>query len=267
MALGYSIKLAVSGRGRGYLPDSVDDRDLIYSAPTAPAIPRPANHSLEPHAVARLDQGAANTCVAHGFIHAIAIVEDILGLEYEPLSLLAPYAASRAYHGGQRVDAGTYPRTMAKALTKLGVPRASVWPYDLRNINRNPPPQAYLEGYARRGGSYRRITATGQARIDAVCAALAEGLPVVIGSLVDRDFQQLRGPRRIAPPVFLKNIVGGHLWTLIGYQDHGARFESLNSYGRQWRDDGIAELDGEYIAWEHTQDLMIIDGWHRVRAA
>ena len=264
MALSYSLKLALAGRGHGYLLDKVDSRDLIYAAPSLEQLVRPTNHSLEPHAVARLDQGAANTCVPHGFAHAIAIVENLAGLEYEPLSLLSMYATARAYHGGQRIDAGTYPRTMAKALAKIGVPHATVWPYDLRNINRNPPPQAYLEGHARRGGSYRRITATGQGRIDAVCAALADGKPVVIGSLVDRDFQQLKGRRLIHRPS-LDTIVGGHLWTLIGYQQHGARFESLNSYGRAWRDDGIAELTADYLVWEHTQDLVIIDGWERLR--
>lgn len=260
MSVFHAAKLVLAGRGRGYLADDFDERDLLYSAPRA-VEPLPQSFTLEPHAVERFDQGATNSCVAHGFAHAIVIRESLKGLLYEEPSRLFLYATSRAYHGGQKLDRGTYPRTMAKALTKVGVPPASAWPFNVSKVNKSPPPQAYLRGHSRRGGSYQRIAVKGDARLDAVCSAIAAELPVVIGTLVDRPFQALKGPRRVTQPASASVALGGHMMCIVGYRNHGASFEVLNSYGRAWRDGGVCEIDADYVAWEHTQDLIIIDGW------
>lgn len=266
MSIVQAAKLVLVGRGLGYMPSPEDARDHVYSAPRLDELVRPANFSLEPHAVARRDQLASNTCVAHGFAHAIAIRENLMGLAYEPLSVLSMHATSCAYHGGKH-SGGTYPRTMMKGLAQVGAPPESVWPFDLSNLNKHPPPQAYLRGDARRGGTYQRITETGNARIEALCGAVADGLPVAIGTLVDRGIVPLKGSRLLSRPVSAEKAIGGHLMCVIGYRDHGARFEVLNSYGRSWRDDGICEIEADYVAWEQTQDLVIIDAWRGLTKA
>lgn len=259
-----AARLAIAGRGRGYMPDEPDDRDLLFAAPQLDELVRPINFSLLVHAKERRDQGPSSMCVAFGTAHAIGIRERFLGVELPPVSVMSMYSVSRSYHMLKLRDQGTYPRTMCRGLSKVGVPLEEDWPFDLSKVNRHPPPQCFLRGYARRGGTYQRIAEREQARIDAICGAVAGGFPVTIGTLVARDFGNSRGPRLITRPT---TIDGGHLMCIVGYSNHGARFEVLNSYGPRWRDDGICELDADYVAWEGTTDLSIIDGWESLRAA
>jgi hypothetical protein len=267
VGLVHAARLAVLGRGRGYLPDAPDDRDVLFAAPPLEELVRPINFSLLVHARERRDQGATSMCVAFGTAHAIGIRERFLGVELPPVSVMSMYSVSRSYHQVKLVDQGTYPRTLCKGLAKLGVPLEEDWPFNPAHVNRRPPPQCFLRGFARRGGTYQRIAEKGTARVEAICAAIAGGLPVTIGTMVEPSFGNLRGPRLIERPRDGARLAGGHLMVIVGYSNHGARFEVLNSYGPTWRDDGVCELTADYVAWEGTQDLTIIDGWEGLRAA
>lgn len=268
MGLVHATRLALLGRGLGYLPDDVDDRDVLFAAPPLDERIRPINFSLMVHARERRDQVATSMCVAFGFAHALRIRELFLGVDLGPACVMSMYGVSRSYHLGKRlVDRGTYPRTMARGLSKVGVPHEDDWPFDPGKVNKHPPPQCFLRGYKRRGGTYQRIAERGEARIEAICAAIAGGLPVTIGTMVEPSFGNLNGPRLIERPVDGAPLAGGHLMCIVGYSNHGERFQVLNSYGPRWRDDGTCELTADYIAWQGTQDLTIVDGWEALRAA
>lgn len=248
-------------RGFGYWRDTVLATDRRYSVPLhADGL---HNVDLRSKVPAILDQGSTSSCVGHGFAAAIALSESLAGLEYEPVSPRAIYYNSRALHGDERYDEGTYLRTAADGLTKVGAPHETTCPTTAKLINQHPGPAAYMEGHNRRDGIFERITSTGEQRLYDVHAALCDGQPVVIGTGVTEAFMWSgRGQRVIERPGRSEQLIGGHCVLIVGRDADG--FIIQNSWG-QWREGGFAWLTDEYIAWEGTSELVVLRDWNRLR--
>lgn len=251
-------------RGLGYLKDKPDKRDLRYSVTlTRPPIPPPESVDLRNGLSTILDQEASNSCVAHAFAAAIDVVETTAGLDYNPISRLFLYYAARSQHGDHKNDGGTYLRSAARALQLVGAPIETFCPFDLRRVNKQPLPEAYMQAYPRREGLYERVDGVGDMRLMNLRRALAGGHPVVFGTLVTEGFQSAAGSWRIQRPGKDERIVGGHAMCLVGYDRDG--FIVVNSWGRTWRDGGTARLTQDYVAWAGSTDFWIVKNWRAVR--
>jgi hypothetical protein len=204
------------------------DHDAAPTLGAAPPPPEAHNQSL---VVEILDQGAASSCVAHAIPQAIRMAHVRAGIPAPQLmSRLFGYYASRAEHGEQDVDDGTYLRTFFQALNQFGFCPEGYWPYDLENVNTEPPGSAFWAGFDQRSPTvYQRISSAGPARIDDIKRAIAAGFGVCFGTDVSEQFcagELGQGP--IAPPVGLP-IAGGHALVLDGYE--GDAFSVVNSWG------------------------------------
>lgn len=214
---------------------------------------------LSKHIVSVLDQGAANTCVAHVWEQAIRMERHRLGYPVELGSRLFGYSNSRAEHGMAKRDVGTFLRTYAWALKKLGNCPESTWPYLLRNVNVEPPPKAFRRAWAMRGiRGYYKIYDQRYARTAAIRAALAQGKPVVFGSLVDGTITDPNGPHLLEIPK--GEIIGGHAMLYVGYRrvTQDFQYKIVNSYGGKWRANGYAWVSEEYAQWTGQQDFWVV---------
>lgn len=253
------------------MPDPKDKRDLDHERLGLVSSSLPDKTTMRP--AIRLHQGAASSCVGHAFAYALEILEASAGLSNKQLvSRNFMYYNSRKFHSGSFVtDTGTYLRTCAKGLQKLGVCDEDLWPYRQASvlINRRPSWASYMRAHARKGGQYVRIGGDGSERILAVKAALATGFPVVFGTTINRAFTLDNGPLVIDRPSKNEQYAGGHAMCMVGYKDKAGEtdFEVVNSWGETWRDNGCAWLTEEYIRWYRTRDLWIVHGWDRVLQA
>lgn len=258
-------------RRLGYLPDELDTRDLAADELLA-ARGFPKEASLDQWLPIVRDQGRTNSCVAQALAAAIDIRELRAGLPDDPVSRLFLYWNSRAQHGAQRRDRGTYIRSACKALQNLGAPPEDLFPFRTNPISvaRMPPFGAYRGAFKRKvtGAGYYRLVETGEPRLDAIRSAIAGGFPVVFGTGVSGEFLRSSGTANIHPPSAV-DVIGGHAMVVVGYQDgsNGLRFRVLNSWGFGWRDGGLAWLTAEYMAWNQTRDLWIIEGWPQLALA
>jgi C1A family cysteine protease len=256
-------KSGVARPGMGYLRDPKDDRDHRFLA-----VPRtgglPASVDLRPYVSEILDQGQASSCVAHAWAYAIQILETMAKLPYDPISREFLYYAARAQTGDERNDGGTYLRSAARALQRLGAPSEKYWPYDLGALNKQPVPESYMQAYPRSGGYYQRIDGVGDIRLNKIRSALAEGMPVVFGTDLAASFLDMQGPWTIQRPSDRAELVGGHALCICGYDIDGT-FNIVNSWGRDYRDGGFVRFTADYIAWSHSGDFWIVNGWQAIR--
>jgi len=237
--------------GLGYRRDPVDPRDRPL-ARLGLVSPPPASASLRSRVDSVLDQANTQSCVAHAWDQALRIGDHIDGQRAPALgSALFLYYNSRAWHGDEHRDEGTYLRTCAQGLVRFGRAPDRLWPFDLRRVNDRPSWKAYRSAYDLRGPrGYYRIPSGDLA---AVRSAIAAGKPVVFGMSVDLAFLADDGPSVIGDPE--GRAAGGHAMCIVGYE--GDNFEIVNSWGIGWRDGGFAWLTANRLAT--ATDLWAVD--------
>ena len=239
----------------GYRPDPPKTTDFPASELLAAAPPPPPSASLKHLVVEVLDQGAHSSCVAHAILQAVRCSHRAQGIAQPELgSRLFGYYLSRAYHHDTANDSGTYLRLFFQALNKFGFCPESIWPYD-KDFSDMPPQSAFRAAFDQASPTvYRRIDATGADRLDAIKRAIAGGFPVCFGTDVDSAFCSNQLAEPVRPPT--ANIAGGHAMMVGGYD--GDTFEVVNSWG-SWGDAGWVKLSGDYLAWDGTRDLWIVE--------
>lgn len=272
-------------RGLGYRPDPFDPRDRSASkalrVTSAPArVPRSRFTKT-------LDQGGLGSCTTNAAAQAVRaemlreFVREGWSLEeaqkrVEFLSRLWGYYFARAITHDTGEDTGTYIRNVFKVLAKLGFPFESVWPYSddasrEGRFRKMPGADAVRQAYDRRVRadnaqlavvSYSRITSAGNVRVAEVKKALSEreGRLVVFGTSVTNAFctdMSANGGKPIEPPTNGKDIAGGHAMVWGGYDEDGP--DTLNSWGDEFGDDGWFKMSWDYVAWDATQDLWVVE--------
>lgn len=209
--------------------------------------------------VSVLNQGASSSCVANAWEQAIRMERKRLGYPVELGSRLFGYSNSRAEHDMAKHDVGTYLRTYAWALKKVGNCPEGEWPFILSRINRTPPARCYRKAWAMRGiRGYYKIFDNGAARTAATRSALAEGKPVVFGTQIDAAFQDDDGPTLIDVPKGAS--IGGHAMCVVGFRQVSGewQYKIVNSWGTGWRSNGFAWFTEEFLQWYALQDLWVV---------
>lgn len=264
----------------GYLTDTVDDRDLIFTGARS-TLTSPVRAAYLPVTSPVTSQGNAGTCVAFatagafqllagrsGVISVVSTHAAALGFLHDEIrdpiliSELHLYFGSRLLHGGECEDGGTYPRCALRVANKQGMCRQSSWPYDLSKINVRPPLNVLSEAYNHRIDKYERILRSDAETMGRmVREAIDAGFPVIHGKDVGRDYLDVRGAPDstvIGPPDIIE---GGHATVIVGYRlndDGSFHYLDRNSHGTRF---GLASMPGHiYITEEYlgtARDLWV----------
>jgi len=210
-----------------------------------------------------LSQGSTSTCVANAWEQALRMERRALGLPHADVlgSRLFGYSNSRAMHGMEKVDNGTFMRTYAAALKKVGNTVEADWPFRASRVNRTPPPRVYREAWAmRRLKGYYKIHDVAEGRTLAIRAALAARKPVVFGTLIDKDFKANNGPSIVGIPKGIPS--GGHAMCCVGFkvdpESNEYIYRIVNSWGTDWRQKGFVWFTEEFMQWYALQDLWAV---------
>lgn len=256
----------------GYHKDPVSRHatDRKASALLRAAPPPPKEWSNDSSDLEVLDQDL-NDCVANYACETLMLVAKMHGVSIQRPSRRALYLFSRAEHGDQLTDGGTYLGTMWDAIAKLGFGPESLWPYDSEPVlahdgSSKPrwqamPSTEYFEAsYPERtklGVEYYRIDATGAALQLAVQQAISSQYGYGFGLDVTQAFEDQTGTSPISGPLSEAEILGGHALEGIAYDEHGIRGRS--SWGR-----GFGLNGRYYISWSyllnHASDHWVTRG-------
>lgn len=261
------------------VPDQRDQRD--YLAPRAPRLrtlpPRVDIH--ETGAVPPIwDQGSLGSCTGHGIGRAHEIERRLNQYAPRMPSRLFIYYTEREEEGTLQEDAGAQIRTGIKLAARLGVPREELHPYDIGRWRERPSPAAYADALEHQVTEYARLAPT----VEAICGALAEGRPVVLGFEVFGSFQAPEVTRTGVMPMpdRREQRLGGHcvcatgyvrtdvaprsLWrtlvdTVTGRPQHDGYLLCDNSWGADWGQGGRFRMPFAFVRAGYVFDPWVID--------
>ncbi|MES2559116.1 MAG: C1 family peptidase [Bacteroidota bacterium] len=101
--------------------------------------------------------------------------------------------------------------------------------------------------------NFRRIDGS----VNEIKQYLAQGIPVVIGAMVNKDFQMLKG-NGVLTNLDYSGARGGHAMVIAGYNDSKGAFRIINSWGNWWGDNGYA-----WIGYDFLVNKFCIQGGQR----
>jgi Papain family cysteine protease len=244
-------------------PGETPDR---LAAPKLRALPDPPETgSCRKYILSIYDQGQLGSCTANSTSQNIRAGNAREGVVNPAVpSRLFLYYLARAYDGDTATDAGAFIRNNFQAAVKFGFPAEEIWPYSDDTTSQNPLFSTLPSSNAFRLAfdqnkptQYLRIDSTGQDRINDVKRAISAGYCVSFGTMVSEQFcSQQPGTDPIAPPVNLP-IAGGH--ALLGAEYDAAGIGIVNSWSDSWGQGGWCKFSWDYITWDQTDDLWIVE--------
>lgn len=252
------------GRLLGHLPspeEHVGLGPLMGLVSTAP-IPKEAMEPL-PAPLLQLFSDCVANAGAMAILHAtwVALGRPI-GQWPELPSRAWLYALARL-NGGQQLtdDEGTYIFSLFQSVALVGYPRESQWAYGPDHLSAKPDIDAVKNSADQRlVTGARRIISTGDQRVSDVATAIAGGSTVVLGTMLDQEFEYL-GANDVWPGV-TGTVIGGHAMVGHGYRTNSKgrlEFSLRSSWGDDFADKGSAWVSQDAVASRNMSDLWIVE--------
>lgn len=221
-------------RKYGYKQDLKDNRDFKFSVNfnlSAAQLPQKTDFRLGGGLPPVYNQLSLGSCTANAIAAMISFL--VKGIFFP--SRLFIYYNERLAEGTVNEDAGAYIRTGIKSINVHGVCPEKTWPYIIKKFADVPIPLAYRKAKLHQSLQYRAVT---QTETD-IRTALAIGLPVVFGFMVQQSFESLEVAKTgLYGPGQKEKILGGHAVLIVGYDDTKKVFIVRNSWGESWGDKG-----------------------------
>ncbi|MBP2643786.1 MAG: cysteine protease [Firmicutes bacterium] len=239
--------------------DTPDLRDhIFYSSCYKIETHLPVQVDLRSGCSPVVDQGELGSCTANAI--ASGLREYLLLKNKIPLirlSRLFLYYEERLLEGTVDIDSGAELRDGMKVLKSLGVCPETDWPYVISTFA-NPPDQKDIDdAVPYKIKEYHRIASLPQLK-----AALAEGLPVVIGIAVYQSFESDAVAETGVVPIpdtDKEQYLGGHAVLAVGYDDDKNYLIIRNSWGESWGDKGYCYLPYDYYIKGYVSDCWTSD--------
>ena len=132
-------------------------------------------------------------------------------------------------------------RDVCKAIKLYGVCHESLWPYDSKLVLDPPPLVTYKNALMNVNLHYARVGLD----LFAIKCALVEGRPLMLGVEIYESF--IIGGEIPVPNVEREKHVGGQALLVVGYNDETERFIAMNSWGKEWGNEGYCFIPYSYV--------------------
>jgi len=226
--------------------DPIDLRDHIFcSGSFKKAEQLPTSVDLRKKCSPIVNQGELGSCTANAIVSGLReyllINKEVKWLQ---LSRLFLYYQERLMEDSVSDDSGAMIRDGMKVLNQIGVCPEVDWAYDISTFTNPPTDKMVADAAPYKVKEYHRITDLAQLK-----AALAEGLPVVIGIDVYESFESDDVSSTgivLIPDTSKEELLGGHAVLVVGYDDDKSQLIVRNSWGITWGDLGYFYLPYDY---------------------
>ena len=207
----------------------------------------PANVDLTSKFPPIRNQGRLGTCVAWAVAYNTKTYLDAVAKNLSPSQLassISQYSPTDLFfsidQSKRSCKDGTNFEDAFNVLISRGVNTLANVPYD--EVCRPNSPGNPSAASANRIKNFRRI----QGSVNEIKEYLAQGLPVVIGAMVNSEFQSLRGNGVLNNLNYTGNQ-GGHAMVIAGYDDSRSAFRIINSWGNTWGDNGYVWVGYNFL--------------------
>lgn len=230
----------------GWVKDSPDKRDLLYSKSFKVLKKLPKSVDLRSSFPPVYDQGNMNCCTGNAIAGAIEFDEIKQGIKgrFVP-SRLFIYYNERAMEGTVDKDAGGQIRDGIKSIARQGAPPETLWKYDKKMLKLKPVSKAYSQALRYKTVSYYRM----MHNPEELKSCLASGFPFVFGIQVYASFlgQEVANTGVVQMPKKGEKVAGLHAVVACGYDDSSKRFIGRNSFGTDWGMNGYFTIPDAYL--------------------
>lgn len=244
-------------------PDPLDGRDHAY-LPGLTAAEVPNTIDLRALMTKVEDQGALGSCTANAGVALYEYLDFRFDRRYLNRSRLFLYWFTRYLEGSTGWDSGAYIRDVLKAMAKYGICAEYTWPYDISRYRTKPPASCIRAAAKKRALEYMRVDQTQ----GALCAALADGFPVVFGFAVYESFESaaVAATGVVPMPKRGEALLGGHAVVIVGYDLDGSLLGlkypvaiCRNSWGTKWGKKGYFFMPLGYVLDDNlAEDFWIV---------
>ena len=174
-------------------------------------------------------------------------------------SVMYGYVRSRQLEGTYNDDPtiGCWPITALRIDRGWGNPGEERWPYNGSAESWPPKEPSDIDKYAKESRifAYQRVRSVSECK-EAMFRLKAGGILVSV-DITKSWFNAING--EIPLPKTEDEIIAGHGFLMIGYDDRTKKFRFVNSWGVDWGDKGYGYLPYEYF------DLFLTEAWVDVR--
>lgn len=208
----------------------------------------PSKYSLKQHCPAVINQGQVGSCIgwsmAYGAFTIMKAQEE--GWTDEKQITDNAFSAMYVYNQVKLGDCGqgSLFSTSLKLLQSEGDCLSKDFDYPLDDCNRIPEQEHKIAAEQAKYEVQDYYTLFKNAdkeniKKDKVKVSISENKPVIIGMLIRENFKNLtKEDKYWNPDAGDKTSAGGHAMVIVGYNDDKNAFEVMNSWGKEWGNDG-----------------------------
>ncbi|MEZ4887669.1 MAG: C1 family peptidase [Chitinophagales bacterium] len=216
----------------------------------------PLKVDLKPYCPMVGNQGEINSCVGWATGYGALTIQQAIENGWTDKRMITKNAHSALFvynqikvgdcAGGSRIS------DAIELLSSKGDCYARDFDRDVNNCQRNP--ESTIQEYAKKYKVSDYMTlfeseAEPKLKVLRVKESLAQGKPVIIGLNIRKNFARLRrGSKFWWPDLGNTTPMGGHAMVVVGYDEAEGAFEVMNSWGKDWADDGFVRIKYKYFA-------------------
>jgi len=231
----------------------------------------PRQFSLKPYCPEPKNQGRYGTCVgwATGYAARTIAYAYTKGWKNQTTKItenaFSPLFVYASIHTDVNdCSTGTYPGYAVEILKNKGVPFFKDYPVKCANCELEIPTELFPLALQNKIETYAKLFENGSLdsiKIKSVKKSIENGNPVVIGMNVYNSFDKAKGVWNGEQD----GGKGGHALCVIGWDDdkHGGAFEIINSWGKDWGNDGYIWVTYSDFAI-NTKYAFEIDGIQQI---
>lgn len=188
------------------------------------------------------NQGIQQSCVAWSIAYALKSYQEKVELGQQ--FLFSPSYIYNQINNG--MNAPTYVTDGLNLLSDQGVCPYDDMPYNENDWTTKPSETNKQSAKKFRIDFWRRVNVLDTKEVK---AQLAAGYPVIIGADVSKEFIN-DGYNKKADYVWKEKgtPAGGHCMLLVGYNDQKNAFKVMNSWGKDWGDNGFGWIDYTFFS-------------------
>lgn len=247
---------------QGYQTSPIDLRDhqIRFHDTSSPSKDVPVRVVYDQLCPMIYDQGQLGSCTANAAATMITYIYRTTQNKIMWPSRLFLYYNTRLLENTVSFDAGATLRSTMKSLSKYGVCRETVWPYQLNRFALQPSQPSYKEASLYCGLAYASLLID----VDQIKQALRNQFVVIVGMYVYADIYSVtaKTPTLRLPNTKTQRPVGGHALCIIGYDDTQQAFLVRNSWGRRWGSNGNLWIPYDYFRIQTPSgDLIVLEAW------